>query len=220
MFSVYYVYNTTYMELTGAYIRRVLEPYGVVASPEICDAVRKYCALLAQWNQKISLTAVRDPEHILRFHFGESFFAAGAIRIRGGRLADVGSGAGFPGLPLRIAVSGLSVTLIESNTKKATFLSEVIRELHLDHCDVFRGRMESYAADNGGQFDFIAARALGQHDRMLKWARTKLNPSGKVLLWLGEEDAAAILRAAGWKWSDPILIPGSDRRVLLVGSAL
>jgi 16S rRNA (guanine527-N7)-methyltransferase len=123
-------------------------------------------------------------------------------------------------LPLRIAVSGLSVTLIESNTKKATFLSEVIRELHLDHCDVFRGRMESYPADNDGRFDFVAARALGQHKEILKWARTKLNPSGKVLLWLGEEDAAEISQAGGWKWSNPILIPGSVRRVLLAGSAL
>ena len=208
------------MALTDTYIRRVLEPYGVVASPEICGAVRKYCALLVQWNQKISLTAVRDPEHILRFHFGESLFAAAAVPIHGGRLADVGSGAGFPGLPLRIAVSGLSVALIESNAKKATFLSEVIRELHLNHCDVFRGRMESYAADNGGRFDFIAARGLGQHDEMLKWGRTKLSPSGKVVLWLGEEDAAEISQSAGWKWSSAILIPGSDRRVLLVGSPL
>jgi len=208
------------MAITDTHIRRALEPYGVVASPEICDAVRKYCALLVQWNQKISLTAVRDPEHILRFHFGESFFAAAAVPIRGGRLADVGSGAGFPGLPLRIAVSSLSVTLIESNAKKATFLSEVIRDLHLDHCDVFRGRMESYAADNGGRFDFIAARALGQHKEILKWARTKLSPPGKVILWLGEEDAAEISQAGGWKWSNPILIPGSDRRVLLAGSAL
>jgi 16S rRNA (guanine527-N7)-methyltransferase len=207
------------MEMTDTYIRRVLAPYGVVASPEICDAVRKYCALLVQWNQKISLTAVRDPEHILRFHFGESLFAAAAVPIHGGRLADVGSGAGFPGLPLRIAVDGLSVTLIESNTKKATFISEAIRELHLDHCDVFRGRMKAYAADNGGRFDFIAARALGEHDEMLKWARTKLSPSGKVILWVGEEDAEAISRAAGWNWSDKILIPGSARRVLLTGSA-
>jgi 16S rRNA (guanine527-N7)-methyltransferase len=157
---------------------------------------------------------------MLRFHFGESLFAAAAVPIRGGRLADVGSGAGFPGLPLRIVVSSLSVTLIESNTKKATFLSEVIRELRLDRCDVFRGRMESYPADNGERFDFIAARALGQHDRMLKWARTRLNLSGKVVLWLGEEDAAEISQTAGWKWSSPILIPGSDRRVLLVGSPL
>jgi 16S rRNA (guanine527-N7)-methyltransferase len=207
------------MALTDTYIRRAFEPYGVVGSPEICEAVRKYCALLVQWNQKISLTAVRDPEQILRFHFGESIFAAAALPIRGGRLADVGSGAGFPGLPLRIVVSGLSVTLIESNTKKATFLSEVIRELRLDRCDVFRGRMESYAADNGGRFDFIAARALGQHNEMLKWARTRLERSGKVVLWLGEEDASEISQAGGWKWSNPILIPGSDRRALLVGSA-
>jgi 16S rRNA (guanine527-N7)-methyltransferase len=217
---MYYVNNTTHMVLTDTYIRRVLEPYGVVSSPEICEAVRKYCALLVQWNQKISLTAVRDPEQILRFHFGESLFAAAAVPIRGGRLADVGSGAGFPGLPLRIAIKNLAVTLIESNAKKATFLSEVIRELHLDHCDVFRGRMDSYEADNGARFDFIAARALGQHDAMLRWARRKLSPSGRVVLWLGEEVAAAISQAAGWSWTSPTLIPGADRRVLLVGSPL
>lgn len=204
---------------TDTHIRRILRPYGVVASPGICDAVRKYCALLVQWNRKISLTAVREPEQILRFHFGESFLASAAVPIHGGRLADVGSGAGFPGLPLRIAVSELSVTLIESNTKKATFLSEVIRELRLDRCDVFRGRMESYLA-NSERFDFIAVRALGQHAEILRWARTKLDRPGRVVLWLGEEDAVKISQDAGWRWGSPIGIPGSDRRVLLVGSPL
>ena len=98
----------------------------------------------------MSLTTVTNPNEILKFHFGESLFAAPAAQISDGRLADVGSGAGFPGLAIRILVEPLEVMLIESNTKKAAFLSEVSRELCLKDVEVFRGRMENFAGTNAG----------------------------------------------------------------------
>jgi 16S rRNA (guanine527-N7)-methyltransferase len=193
-----------------------LKTYGIYAGPKLCGSILRYVTLLLQWNKRISLTTVTDPVEVVRFHFGESLFAASAVPIRGGRLADVGSGAGFPGLALRLADPELSVTLIESNAKKATFLSEIVRDLKLEHVEVARTRMADLSPEGAG-FDFIIARALGQHDELLTWARKSLSVNGKVVLWLGEEDCARISSNSAWTWCDPIHIPGSQRRFLLVG---
>jgi 16S rRNA (guanine527-N7)-methyltransferase len=197
-------------------IERALAPYGVSCNSEFCRKIRTYISLLLRWNRRISLTAVTDPAEILRFHFGESLFALSAVPLRDGRLADLGSGAGFPGLPLRMARPGLDLLLIESNGKKATFLAEVVRELDLSRVEVFRDRMESISKD-GPAFDFVTARAVGCHDDLLTWACAHAT-GGKLVLWLGEEDASRISNTSGWKWELPVQIPGSKRRFLLVGS--
>lgn len=203
--------------ISDAEIGQMLLPYGYRPDPRFCEGLRAYISLLLRWNSRISLTAVTDPAEIVKFHFGESLFAVSAVPIKRSRLADVGSGAGFPGLPIAMAVPGLDLTLIESNAKKCAFLSEVVRSLELDGINVFRGRMEDLQPDSE-KFDFITARALGQHDELLSWAAGHLAPSGRVILWLGEEDADNISRSPGWKWGDRVLIPGSKRRYLLVGS--
>jgi 16S rRNA (guanine527-N7)-methyltransferase len=204
-------------DITTIDVARVLGPYGIHANPHLCEQVRSYIELLLQWNQKISFTTVAAPLEIVRFHFGESLFAASAVPIRSGRLADVGSGAGFPGIPLRMLVPQLELTLIESNFKKAAFLSEVVRALQLDRVHVVRGRMD--ALDLGTPpFDFITARALGQHDDLLSWSKSHLAGGGKVVLWIGEDDAESISKNSDWNWQEPVRIPGSKRRCLLIGS--
>jgi 16S rRNA (guanine527-N7)-methyltransferase len=203
--------------LSASEISNALEPYGATIGPATADRIRAYIALLLKWNRSISLTTVTDPAEIVKFHFGESVFAASALKFAESRLADVGAGAGFPGLPLALDAFSLDVTLIESNTKKCAFLSEVIRALNLPNATVFRGRMEEFPPGSA-DFDFITARALGQFDDLLKWSLTHLAPGGKVVLWLGDDDARELSRAPGWTWDRPILIPGSKRRYLLVGS--
>jgi 16S rRNA (guanine527-N7)-methyltransferase len=203
--------------LSASEISNALEPYGATIGPATVEKIRAYIALLLKWNRSISLTTITDPVEVIRFHFGESVFAASALKFAESRLADVGSGAGFPGLPLALAVPGLHVTLIESNTRKCAFLSEVIRELNLPNANLFRGRMEEFPPGSAN-FDFIAARALGQFDDLLKWSLSQLAPGGKVVLWLGDDDARKLSRAPGWTWDRPILIPGSKRRYLLAGS--
>ena len=197
-------------------IKSVLQEYGVVADQALCWNIRTYTSLLLRWNRRVALTAVTDPMKILRFHFGESLFAASAVPIEDGRLADIGSGAGFPGLPLRMMRSDLKVVLIEPNSKKATFLSEIIRQLDLDHVSVFRGRMEDIRAEEP-VFDLVTARAVGRHRDLLVWSRAHLR-DGKLVLWLGEEDASIISRLSGWTWTSPLRIPGSIGRYILVGS--
>lgn len=197
-------------------IAEELRPYGVSASPQLSEFIRTYVSLLLRWNSKISLTTVADPLEIVRFHFGESMFAASRASIREGRLADVGSGAGFPGVPLRMLTPELSLCLIESNTKKAAFLSEVVRELRLDNVEVYRGRMEEFPAGEAS-FDFVTSRALGMHAELLAWSRDRLSAGGAVLLWLGQADAVRMCRVPNWNWREPSQIPQSERRLLLIG---
>src|SRR5579863_1760181 len=129
--------------LTAREVAQRLEPYGVALGGNLrADKITAYISLLLRWNKAISLTTVTDPGEILRFHFGESLFASSFLDLKNGRLADVGSGAGFPGLPLAMANQSLNVTLIESNAKKAAFLSEVTRSLELQDVTVARSRME------------------------------------------------------------------------------
>jgi 16S rRNA (guanine527-N7)-methyltransferase len=200
-------------------VQATLKPYGVTASDLLCDQIRTYIDLLLRWNQKTSLTTITDPAEILRFHFGESLFAAGTVPIRHGRLADVGSGAGFPAVPIRMVSESLGVILVESNQKKATFLAEVVRELYLKNVDVHRSRMNDVDLTQE-KVDFVSARALGIDDDFSKWSQSALNSDGSVVLWLGAADASGISQNAGWKWSDPIRIPQSDRRVILRGSKI
>jgi 16S rRNA (guanine527-N7)-methyltransferase len=196
-----------------------LKPYGVTSIPPMCEQIRAYVSLLLQWNRKISLTTVIDPAEIVKFHFGECMFAVSSVPIISGRLADIGAGPGFPGLPIRMAATEIDITLIESNTKKATLISEVVRTIKLDHVTVLRARMEDLDADIA-PFDFVTARAFGQHDELLRWAHAHLAASGRIVLWLGENDAALISQKPLWSWKPPLRIPGAQRRCLLVGSPL
>jgi len=202
--------------LTDGVISDELRTYGVSATANICSAIRTYISLLLHWNRTISLTTVTDPLEVLRFHFGESMFAISNIASRNGRLADVGSGAGFPGIPLKLAIPTLEVILIESNAKKAAFLAEAIRELGLDSTEVHRGRFEDFGSE-GPEFDFIAARAIGKHEGIIKWARGAIKSGGKLVLWLGADDAAQVMLKEPWRWSKPLPIPGSHSRTILVG---
>jgi 16S rRNA (guanine527-N7)-methyltransferase len=203
--------------ISDSYVEKSLRRYGLAASPVLSASIRAYISTLLRWNGKISLTTVIEPLEILKFHFGESLFAAASVPITHGRLADVGSGAGFPGLPLAMLLPQLEVVLIESNLKKATFLSEVIREQGLVNATVWRGRAEEMPPGKD-RFDFVTARALGHHEDLLAWSKRSLSTVGKIVLWIGEGDSRTIASDFGWNWRSPILIPDSMRRVLLVGT--
>ena len=214
--QLYYICST-YLMLSDQQISRALSPYGVSADARLCDRIRSYVSLLLHWNQRVSLTTITNIEEILKFHFGESFFASVAAPVKDGRLADVGSGAGFPGIPLAMIAPRLEVTLIESNVKKSAFLSEVARSLGLSHVHVLRSRMEECPTDLR-ELGFVTARAIGNFENLLKWSAQRLSPEGKIVLWLSENEAEQRMADTSWSWQDPLHIPGSRTRVILVGS--
>src|ERR1043166_6985841 len=113
---------------SSAAIHRAMGEFQLQVNEQQVEQIQQYTRLLLVWNDKLNLTAIRDPLEILYRHFCESMYGAAALPVEKCRLADVGSGAGFPGLPLKIVRPDLDVFLIESNVKKATFLAEVVRE--------------------------------------------------------------------------------------------
>jgi 16S rRNA (guanine527-N7)-methyltransferase len=149
-------------------------------------------------------------------HFGESIFAASLLPMDAGRLADVGSGAGFPGLPLKIASPGLNVTLIEPNIKKCAFLREIQTTLALADVQIMRCRYEDLG-EKPASFAFICSRALGGYKRLLQWSKGLIADEGHLVLWLGIDDSTLITRTKGWVWDLPVRIPESRRRVVLIG---
>jgi 16S rRNA (guanine527-N7)-methyltransferase len=197
-------------------VTEFLDLSGVTVSEAQISQIQRYIACLVFWNQRVSLTSVSDPTEILERHFAESLLGAPLIRSADGRLADVGTGPGFPGLALKIALPKLQVLLIERNTKKCAFLNEVIRFLNLSPVTVVRSDYASLSPTEA-KFDYITARALGDHKDLLRWAAGRLAPDGKVMLWLGAQDSLKLSQSKVWRWDPPTPIPHSQRRVILVG---
>ena len=189
--------------------------------------ISTYIDILLRWNARVNLTAIRNPEEIVTRHFGESLFAARhlfpsssavpSVVKSSPRLADVGSGAGFPGIPLKLWNPRINLTLIESIHKKATFLREVVRALTLTDINVFNGRAEDLPRDQAG-FDVVTLRAVEQFEDALQISAALLTPGGKLALLVGssqQEIATTTLPSLLWSSARPI--PQSKSRVLLVG---
>jgi 16S rRNA (guanine527-N7)-methyltransferase len=189
------------------------------------------------WNARINLTSIRDPEEIVTRHFGESLFAAchlfpsapsvvpapseasGPSVVKDfarPRVADLGSGAGLPGLPIKLWAPHIALTLIESNHKKATFLREVARTLILTDVNVHAGRAETLATQSS--FDLVTLRAVERFADILPIAARLLTPAGRLALLIGTSQlhqARTIL--PDFSWQDPLSVPSSQSRILLVG---
>lgn len=165
----------------------------------------------------MNLTSIREPEEIVRRHFGESFFVAAQL-IRGdwrGSVIDVGSGAGFPGLPMAIWAPDAQVTLIESHAKKAAFLNEAIFSLNLKSAKVFRGRAEACSISA----DMVTLRAVERFIEVLPSAERLVSSSGRLVLMVGSSQVTEARRIAhSLDWHDPVAVPGGSSRVLLTGT--
>ena len=198
-------------------VRRALGEFQIVVDDEQVSQIQQYIRLLLVWNEKVNLTAIRDPLEILYRHFCESMYAAVAITLKGGRLADVGSGGGFPGVPLKIMRPELQLFLVDSNVKKATFLAELVRTLGLKNTSVLVSRYEELGEELF-PLDAVCSRALGEFASFLKWAGSERIAANQVIFWIGGHDLDEVRRIAGWEWREPVLVPQSLRRFLLVGA--
>ena len=203
--------------------------------------ISTYIDLLLRWNARINLTAIRKEEEIVTRHFGESLFAArqlfparttlaqpakpalseveGAVQAERSsastRVIDIGSGAGFPGLPIKIWAPHINLTLIESNQKKATFLREMARSLTLTNINVFAGRAEAYSNPPA---NVVTLRAVEHFEAVLPIAVCLVAPGGRLALLIGQAQLTqAHNMAPELVWTPPIPIPLSTSRVLAIG---
>jgi 16S rRNA (guanine527-N7)-methyltransferase len=204
------------IEITNSEICDALAPFAFSPTEEQIARIREYTTLLWRWNRSISLTSITDPVEIVGRHFGESIFASKLLPVENCRLADVGTGAGFPGLALKIAFSGLHLTLIESNKKKCGFLSEIVRSLGLKGVEILPERFEHIRPDSI-RANVITSRAVGGFKQLLRWSTNALVHRGHLVLWVGADDSTRIARTSGWTWQPAIRIPESQRRFILIG---
>ena len=216
--------------MDSARISALLHPFLERTLPEVqLQQISTYIDLLLRWNARINLTAIRDPDEIVTRHFGESLFAARHLFPSSSavpsvvkslpRLADVGSGAGFPGIPLKLWNPRINLTLIESNHKKATFLREVVRSLTLTDINVFNGRAEDLPPAQAG-FDVVTLRAIERFEDALQISAALLTPGGKLALLVGSsQQEIATTTLPSFLWSSARPIPQSKFRVLLVGTS-
>jgi 16S rRNA (guanine527-N7)-methyltransferase len=200
-----------------ARIADLLEPFiaPAVLSQDQLLKISSYIDILLKWNARTNLTSIRDEEGIVTRHFGESFFAARYLLADappGLRVFDVGSGAGFPGLPFKLYAPQIAITLIESHNKKAIFLREVIRALPLQQATVISARAE-LILDTA---DLVTLRAVEKFESILPIAARLVAPTGRLALLVGERqvETAQSIVAGTWSSSEPI--PHSTGRVVAV----
>jgi 16S rRNA (guanine527-N7)-methyltransferase len=182
-----------------------------------------YLVLLLRWNRAYNLTAIRDPREMVSKHLLDSLAmhaSVDAIAAAGGSLADLGAGAGLPGIPLAIVKPTLQVALVEANGKKARFLREAVRTLALGNARVLESRIE--AVDAAGAFDAITARALASLPLILELGGRFLKPDGVLLAMKGVVPADEIAALpAGWSVREvrPLTVPGlvAERHLVVVG---
>ena len=171
--------------LSESAIADLLTPYLPDPPAALLPQLSTYLDLLLKWNARTNLTAIRDPEEIVRRHFGESLFAARHLNPTTPApspvtLLDFGSGAGFPGLPIALLRPDLQVTLAESQNKKAAFLREAVRTLNLPNVEVWAARVEALPANR--QFRVVTLRAVDNMEAALSAAKVRIAPGGLLAL--------------------------------------
>lgn len=206
-------------------IAGLLSPYITGLTPTQLDQVSTYLDLLQRWNAHMNLTSVRNPEHIVTRHFGESFFLARQPFIKDAAVTDgvspgaidVGSGAGFPGIPLKILHPQLTCMLVEAHQKKAVFLREVLRALHLE-ADVRSERAEDLAR-KGTKAGLVTMRAVEKFDSILPIAADLASSNGTLAVLVGSaQTQVAQQLLPNWRFRPFLPLPGAETRGILWGN--
>ena len=197
----------------------LLSPFEITLTAQQTRSLLVYLDLLMRWNQRINLTAIRSPEECVTRHFGESFYLATCLPLKG-RLLDVGSGAGFPGLALKIVAPDLAVTLLEPVAKKRAFLKEVARACGFDRVEVRGERLRDFVRQPpSAPFDFVTSRAVGRLQELARDSARCLMPRGYLCLWLAKRQAETLTQQRlGFTWDLRFDLPKARERQIMVGS--
>lgn len=215
-------------------MREILESgaqaMGIALSEVQLGAFDAYTALLLEWNQKFNLTRITEPEEIAVKHYLDSLALLKFVQVpQGSKLIDVGTGAGFPGIPLKIAVPGLKLTLVDSVKKRLGFLEEVVKQLGLENVKILHGRAEDLGQVRAfrWEYDFSVSRAVARLNVLAELCMPFCRTGGKFIAYKGpdvdEEVAEALkaIRILGGKLESvqKFTLPHSDsqRSLVIVG---
>jgi len=205
------------MDLAAKLAEGVAE-LGLALPPRTQPRLLDYLALLHKWNRTYNLTAVREPSRMVGQHLLDCLAVVPHVSAR--TIADVGSGAGLPGVPLALALPQANVTLLESSHKKAAFLQQARIELKLDNIAVACERVETWQP--GGQFDMVISRAFSDLAQFVTLAGRHVAPGGRLATMKGIYPHEEITQLpAGWRLLEAIAltVPGlrAQRHLLLIG---
>ena len=196
-------------------ISELLAPFceGQELAADRIDYLYVYLNLLLKWNRVVNLTAIRQPEEIVRRHFGESMFAARQLLAPDAAetVMDLGSGAGFPGMVLKIFAPAIELTLVEANGKKGTFLRELARSLQFTDVRVVQERAERLSE----KASLVTFRAVEKFEIILLTAVSLISPGGRLGALIGAGQLAAATSSLQGQWSS-VAIPESDARLLAI----
>jgi len=179
------------------------------------EQFRTYREELLRWSARMNLTALRSAEAIVRDGFLDSLACATLIGSDAGRVLDLGSGAGFPGIPLALVRPAVAFTLVEASRKKTSFLRHIVRALGLGNAEVVLGRAEALGADAAlaAAFDLGLARAVAPPAEQARLVRPYLAPEGSFLFQGGERplapDVREAIRAAGFALAREVRLPAT-----------
>ena len=149
--------------------------------PELSSALERYGEMLLEKNKVMNLTAITEPNEVATLHFLDSLCLTRYVKLDGKQMVDVGTGAGFPGLPLRLAVPDLQLTLLDSLGKRITFLEEVCADLGLSNVACVHGRAEEFASAHREQFDYAVSRAVAALPMLVELCLPLVRPGGAFL---------------------------------------
>ena len=170
---------------------KLLEEFGL--SKEQLSKFESYLDLLLEWNEKFNLTAITDKDEIEEKHFIDSIELVKYFDVKNKTLLDVGTGAGFPGIPLAIVEPTLKVTLLESNGKRVSFLKEAVKVLDLKNVDIIQGRVEELGTRE--KYDFVTARAVKELNILLELCFYLVKVGGSFIAYKSSGVEEEILNA-------------------------
>ena len=198
-------------KLDATDIGALLQPYlAQEASRSLCERVQRYISLLEVWNKKLNLTSVREPAQMVERHIGESFYM-GHLLPQFQTLLDLGSGAGFPGLPISLLRPESDVMLAEAHVKKAVFLREAVW-MTGSHARVWAHRVEEMERDY--RFDVVTLRAVDNMPNALTLAMERIEPGG-TLAFFTAQGGETRLPEAHWEDVATHNVPQSGGRILI-----
>lgn len=184
-------------------LRNSVDAFGVVLTDAQLDAFDLLSAELQRWNKQINLTALRSDDDITIKHFVDSLRLVPALES-GLRLLDIGSGAGFPALPLAIARPDLAVTSIDAVAKKTSFQRHICRLLKLESFEALHGRVENLAQEKPGYYDVVTSRAFSSLALFISLGSPLIQDRGKLIAMRGDDqestqkDHMTLLESAGF----------------------
>ncbi|MEE9338472.1 MAG: 16S rRNA (guanine(527)-N(7))-methyltransferase RsmG [Methylococcaceae bacterium] len=200
------------MEKSRMILQQGLQELKLAADEKQIDLLLTFITLIEKWNKAYNLTAVRDQEDMVRLHLLDSL--AILPYLEGNRIADIGTGAGLPGIPLAIFLPNVEFTLIDSNSKKTRFVQQAILELQLKNVTVIHSRVENIQIDQ--LFSSLILRAFSNMQNIITLTRHLIDKQGIVFAMKGQNPSEELIKFTEQYTIIPIKVPGVDAERCLI----